>query len=106
MIEIEIKELIIEEDRPAHIARHKVTIKEVLEIVSGDYVYIEGKYSRWQLIGKTRRTRFLTIIVGERSKKNTYGLITARPANRKERRFYKEFLEQRGGEKNHKNNKN
>lgn len=65
---MDIDELIIEEDRPEHIAKHKVTIKEVKEIVEGDYVYIQGKQARWLLIGKTKKKRFLTIVVGERSK--------------------------------------
>lgn len=106
MTDIEIKTLVVEEDRPTHIAKHKVTVREVLEIVSGDYIYVEGKHDRWQLIGKTKQARFLAVIVGKRSAKNTYGLITARPTSRKERRFYKEFLKQRGGEKDENSNKN
>ena len=89
--EFKIDYLIVEEDRPSHILKHDVTIGEVSEIISNDYIYIQAKYGRWQLIGKTRKNRFLTIIVGNRSKKNTYGLVTARPASKKERDFYKEF---------------
>jgi hypothetical protein len=40
----------------------------------------------------------LTIVLGERPEENTYGLITARPARRKERRFYIEYTTQEGGE--------
>jgi uncharacterized DUF497 family protein len=63
-LDIIIDELIIEEDRPEHIAKHKVTIEEVIEVIIKDYVYIEGKYKRWLLIGKTKRSRFITIVVG------------------------------------------
>lgn len=101
--------LIVEEDRPFHILKHKVTIEEVSEIISKDYVYIQAKHSRWQLIGKTRKHRFLTLILGKRSEKNTYGLVTARPASRKERSFYNEFTFQLGGEESEdegKQNKN
>lgn len=98
--EFKIEYLIVEEDRPGHILKHNVTIKEVSEIISGDYVYIQAKRGRWQLIGKTKKNRFLTIILGKRSGKNTYGLVTARPASRKERSFYKEFTFQIAGEEN------
>ena len=92
--------MIVEEDRPFHVSKHKVTIEEILEVISKDYVYIQAKHGRWQLIGKTKKNRFLAIILGKRSGKNTYGLVTARPASRKERSFYKEFTFQLGGEEN------
>lgn len=95
-VDFTIDELIVENDRPSHIARHNVTVKEVNEIVNGDYVFIQAKYGRWQLIGKTRRGRFLSIFIGERVKKGIYGLVTARPANKKEKSFYKEITLQGG----------
>ncbi len=61
-----VETLVIEEDRKEHIAKHKVTIDEVIEIVSGDYVYIQGKLERWLLIGKTKKERFLSIVIGQR----------------------------------------
>jgi uncharacterized DUF497 family protein len=90
--------LIIEENRPAHIAKHNIIIDEVLEVLTGDYVYIAGRENRWLIIGKTARNVFLTIVLGERQEENTYGLITARPARREERSFYIEYITQRGGE--------
>ena len=95
-----IERLIVEEDRPVHVSKHKVTIEEVLEVISKDYVYVKAKHGRWQLIGKTKKKRFLAIILGERSEKNTYGLVTARPASRKERSFYTEFTLQLEDEEN------
>lgn len=92
-----IEALIIEEDRSAHIAKHDIIVEEVKEVISGDFVYIQGKENRWLLIGKTKKKRFLTIIVGARKEKNIYGLVTARPARREERSFYKEFVLQKGG---------
>ena len=97
-MDIVVDELIIEEDRPEHIAKHEVKIDEVLEIVSGDYLFIDGKLGRWLLIGKTKRKRFLTVVVGERKHKNTYGLVTASPSSKEEKSFYIEFTMQRGGE--------
>ena len=99
-VDIVVDTLIIEEDRPEHIARHKVRIEEIIEVIAKDYVYIEGKHKRWLLVGKTKKNRFLTIVVGTRKQKNTYGLVTARPSSRQERSFYKEFIKQVGGEKN------
>lgn len=96
-MDLVIDELIIEEDRVEHIARHNVVIEEVLEIVNGDFLFIAGKEERWLLIGKTEKERFLTVIVGVRKRKNSYGLVTARPSSKEERNFYKEFIFQQGG---------
>ena len=96
--EVIVDTLIIEEDRPAHIAKRNIIIDEVLEVLTGDYVYIAGRENRWLVIGKTARKVFLTIVIGERSKENTYGLITARPSRRNERSFYIEYTTQEGGE--------
>lgn len=86
-----VETLVIEVGREEHIAKHDITIDEVIEIVSGDYVYIQGKLERWLLIGKTKKDRFLSVVVGERKDKNTYGLVTARPSRIEEKSFYHEF---------------
>lgn len=96
--DLEIGKLIIEVDREEHIAKHNVLINEALEIISGDYVYIKGKFERWLLIGKTKKKRFLTIVVGERREKNVFGLVSARPSRRDEKSFYDEYTLQGGGE--------
>jgi uncharacterized DUF497 family protein len=93
-----VETLIIEEDRPVHIAKHNIIIDEVLEVLTGDYAYIAGRENRWLVIGKTDKEVFLTIVIGEREEENTFGLITARPARRKERSFYIEYTTQEGGE--------
>ena len=89
--DVVIEELIVEPGRDEHIAKHNIAIEEVIEIVSGNYVYIQGKLDRWLLTGKTKKGRFLTVIVGERRKKNTYGLVTARPSRKEEISFYHEL---------------
>ncbi|HUD44412.1 MAG TPA: hypothetical protein VMR41_02625 [Patescibacteria group bacterium] len=100
-MDIIIDELIVEEDRPEHIAKHNIQLEEVFQVLNGGYVFIDGKLGRWLLIGKTTKKRFLTIIIGARKKKNTYGLVTARPSRKEEKSFYKEFtLLKEGGEKN------
>jgi uncharacterized DUF497 family protein len=71
-----------------------------LEVLTGDYVYFAGRENRWLVIGKTAKKVLLTIVLGERPQENTYGLITARPASRKERSFYISYTIQGGGEEN------
>lgn len=102
--DIIVKKLIIEAGREEHIAKHDIKLTEILEIISGDYVYIQGKFDRWLLIGKTKKERFLTIVIGERSEKNTYGLVTTRPSRKEERSFYKEFTLE-GGDDDEENTK-
>lgn len=93
--------MIIEADRDEHIAKHIIIIDEVLEVISGDYVYIQGKLDRWLLIGKTKKERFLTIVVGQRKTKYTYGFVTSRPSRKDEKSFYQKFTLQ-GGDENDK----
>ncbi len=102
-MDIVVEELIIEEDRPEHIVKHGVKVSEVREIVDGRYAYYHGKRGRWILIGKTNEGRVLAVIIGPRKIEGKYGLVTARPASREERSFYKEFTFQIGGRQNGKN---
>lgn len=87
-MDVAIDELIIEEDRPEHIAKHGVTVDEVLEIVFGDYVSAKGKSERALLIGSTSNQRLITVIIGKRAGINRYGLVTARAAKKKEKALY------------------
>jgi uncharacterized DUF497 family protein len=90
--------LVVDEHRINHIARHQITIEEAQEVVSRDYAYIRGREDRWLLIGKTKGRRLLTVVLGERSQKDTYGLVTARPASREESSLYKERPLEEGGQ--------
>jgi uncharacterized DUF497 family protein len=92
-----VETLVVDEHRIAHIARHGITVDEVRDVVSGEFVYIQGRQDRWLLIGHTAQGRFLTVVVGARAQTNAYGLVTARPALRKKRRLYQELLEQQQG---------
>jgi uncharacterized DUF497 family protein len=87
-----IERLVIEEDRPAHIARHHVTVDEVTAVVSGDYVAVRGRHDRYVVIGRTEEGRTLAAVVGSRNEPGTYGLVTARPASRSERALYRRIL--------------
>jgi uncharacterized DUF497 family protein len=88
-----IDRLAIEEDRPAHIARHGVTVADVLDVLTGDYIAVPGRHGRYLVIGTTEQSRFLAIVVGEREEQGTYGLVTARPARRTERALYSRAME-------------
>lgn len=92
-MDIVIDELIIEEDRPEHIAKHNVSMDEILEVVFGDYVTGEGKEGRVLITGQTSNNRLLTIIVGKRRGRNKYGLVTARDAKKKEKLLYQQKFE-------------
>lgn len=87
-MDIVIDELIIEEDRSEHIAKHKIAIAEVLEIIAGDYLVLEGKLDKSLLVGETKKGRLITVVVGKRSGKNKYGLVTARHIKKKEKILY------------------
>lgn len=91
-MDIVIDELIIEEDRPEHIAKHNVSVDEVLEVVFGDYATGEGKESRVLITGQTSNSRLLTVIVGRRKGRNKYGLVTVRDAKKKEKLLYQQKL--------------
>lgn len=94
-MDVVIETLVIEVDREEHIVKHNVTIAEVEGIISGDYLYVKGKLNRWLLVGQTNKARFLTVIVGKRKPKNTYGLVTARDSKKKEKSLYIEYLKQK-----------
>ena len=79
----------------AHIARHEVTRDEVGEVWHSDYIVREGYNSRIMLIGPTTTDRILAVVL-ESEGDGIYYVVTARPADRKERRTYRE--EQRKGD--------
>lgn len=97
---MKIDELIFNERNIEHIARHNVLPEEVKEVVEGKILPLEAKLGRIMIIGKTKAGRSLAVIL-EKVKGNVYFPVTARDADRKERRMYQEEF---GGEDNEKNN--
>jgi uncharacterized protein len=73
----------------AHIARHDVSSDEVEEVCHGDHIIREGHTGRIMLIGPTKGKRMLAIILEDMGG-DVYYVVTARPADRKERRLYQE----------------
>jgi uncharacterized DUF497 family protein len=76
-----------------HVARHKVTPEEVEEVCQGDAVDLQSYRGRIILIGPSRAGRMLAVVLDPRGH-GVYCPVTARPASRKERRYYHE---QKGG---------
>lgn len=77
-----------------HIARHNVLPEEIKEVIAGKILPLKAKLGRVMIIGKTKKDRDLAIIL-EKVKGSIYFPVTARDADRKERKMYQEEL---GGE--------
>ena len=73
----------------AHIARHDVVPEEVEQVCHGHYIVREGYKGRIMLIGPTRAGRMLAVVLDPEAD-DTYYVITARPAGRRERRVYQQ----------------
>lgn len=83
-----IKRLVWDEWNVEHIARHGVTVGEVEQACLGNrYIVRESYKDRIMLIGPTSKERILAVVVALKGNE-IYYVITARPADRKERRVY------------------
>jgi uncharacterized protein len=79
----------------AHIARHDVTPDEVEEVCTADPV-IRATYSnRFLAIGETKSGRILAVVLDPEPEDGVFYVVTARSADRKERRIYEA---EKGGE--------
>ena len=72
-----------------HIAKHKVTVKEVEEAYKSKTIVKFSYLGRKLILGKTMRDRLLTIIVSFAKQQNPY-VVSARDISKKERRIYYE----------------
>jgi len=88
---VRIYELVIEPGREEHIARHQVSIEEV--IFSAPFVR-KSRQGRYHIIGQTEAGRYLAVFVASREQ-SVYGLVTARDADDAERRAYLRYRKQR-----------
>ena len=77
----------------AHIARHQVTVDEVEEVCHGDPVSLQSYLGRIVVVGPTLAGRMLAVVLDPEGG-DVYYPVTARPASRKERRYYQH---QKGG---------
>jgi uncharacterized protein len=76
-----------------HIARHDVTQEEVEQVTNNEYVFFPSFKERVVVIGLTDAGRALHITLASRAA-DTYYIITARVADRKERAYYQQHKDQ------------
>lgn len=74
----------------AHIARHDVIPEEVEEVCHGQPMTSQTYKGRLRVVGPTRNGRMLTVILAPTEQPGVYYPVTARPADRKERRHYEQ----------------
>jgi uncharacterized DUF497 family protein len=74
----------------AHIARHDVIPDEVEEVCHGQPMTSQTYNGRLRVVGPTRSRRMLTVILAPTEGPGVYYPVTARPADRKERRHYEQ----------------
>lgn len=91
---MKVDELIFNERNIEHIARHNVLPNEIKEVIEEKNLSLKAKLGRIMVIGKTKKGRILAVIL-EKVKGDIYFPVTARDADRKERKMYKDQL---GGE--------
>lgn len=73
-----------------HILKHRVTKAEVEEACQSDFVIFDGKKGRLLIVGLTNKKRFLAVVLDPEPEAGVYYPVTARVADRKERRRYRE----------------
>lgn len=79
----------------AHIWRHRVVPAEVEDVCAGDAIRRQGRDGRIILVGPTTAGRMLAVVL-ELQTDGTYYPVTARPADRQERRRYLTDLDEKG----------
>ena len=89
-----IAHLIWDDFNIAHIAEHEVKPHEVEEACQSNQITFTTYGARILLVGHTLAGRFLSVVLAYKGE-GVYYVITARPASRKERKYYQE---QKGGE--------
>ena len=87
---LSVRHLIWDAWNVAHIARHRVRPEEVEEVCHDQPMTSETYKGRLRVVGLTRSGRILTVILAPTPEPGVYYPITARPADRKERRNYRE----------------
>jgi uncharacterized DUF497 family protein len=87
-----IRRLIWDTWNVTHIARHNVTPDEVEEVCHGRPLTSANYKGRIRLIGPTQSGRMLCAILAPTDREGVYYPVTARPADRKERRGYAQHI--------------
>jgi uncharacterized protein len=85
-----VRRLIWDPSNVDHIARHHVTPEEVEEVCHGAPITSQTYKGRIRVVGRTQSRRILTVILAPTDEQGVYYPVTARPADRRERRNYEE----------------
>lgn len=85
---IRVKELIWDEYNSAHIFKHSVSSEEVEQICTKKITAYPTYNKRYLVIGKTKKSRMLTIILAQKQPGIFYP-VSARDTSRKERGWIK-----------------
>lgn len=80
----------------AHIARHGVVPHEVEESCACSHIVRQSYNDRLVVVGPILAGRMLAVVLAE-ERQDAYYVVTARPADRKERRRYRAAMGQGGG---------
>jgi uncharacterized DUF497 family protein len=83
-----VRRLVWDSQNIEHIARHKVTPDEVERVCYGRPMISETYGGRIRVVGLTGEGRILTIILAPTREPSVYYPVTARPADRRERKNY------------------
>lgn len=93
MSKIKIERLVWDEWNKEHIKKHQVTQQEIEEAILKIVAHRKGYSGRTILIGRSGK-RIVSIIVSK-ERRNAYYVVTARDADKKERRLVYKYEKER-----------
>lgn len=86
---MQIDELIWDEKNIAHISRHNIIPEEVEEVCNSGVAHVtKSRNKTLRLLDQTDAGRYLAIFLADKGKHKFY-VVTARDADKSERRLYK-----------------
>ncbi len=85
-----IQRLIWDDWNVAHIARHDVNPQQVEEVCHSDYIALASHTNRIIVFGLTNAGRVLAVVLNPHEEEGVYYVVTARPASKKERQYYRQ----------------
>ena len=85
---ITVRRLVWDNNNIDHIDRHNVTKEEVEEVCQGEHVAVDAHYGRVMVIGPTFERRAIAVILDPEREEGVWYPVTARSADRQERRKY------------------
>lgn len=86
--DMKIKRLVWDERNIAHISKYKVRPEEVIQVCRNKFIVLNGHSGRLIIVGITNQGRPLAVILDPEPKRDVFYPVTARSADRKERRKF------------------